>query len=380
MVQDKGLTGDDELPKVDPAVSIRGVRRSFGDIDALRGIDLDVDNGEFVSILGPSGCGKTTLLRIIGGFEYPDVGDLYVGGRRMNDVPAHRRPVNTVFQRYALFPHKTVADNVGFALKVARRGKAEIASRVAEMLKLVRLEGYERRTPASLSGGQAQRVALARALINNPKVLLLDEPLAALDLKLRQAMHFELRRIKASVGSTFIYVTHDQEEALTMSDRIVLMNGGQIEQVGVPVDVYRNPATRFVSEFIGEVNLLAGEVVVVTDGPDGKVVVGVEAGNAKLNVAHNVAVAVGTRVWISVRPEQMTLLDPQETAAASTNRATGTLQSAVFMGSFVRHLVTILDGQSVVVQTPADPQFLDLNPGVDVVVQWPEASGVLLCE
>ena len=379
MVEDQGLTSDDR-PPADPAVSIRGLRRSFGDIHALQGIDLDVGSGEFVSILGPSGCGKTTLLRIIGGFEYADAGDVIVGGRRMNDVPAHRRPVNTVFQRYALFPHKTVGENVGFALKVARRGKAETASRVAEMLTLVRLEGYERRTPASLSGGQAQRVALARALINHPKVLLLDEPLAALDLKLRQAMHFELRRIQNLVGSTFVYVTHDQEEALTMSDRIVLMNSGRIEQSGAPVEVYRQPATRFVSGFIGEVNLLAGEVVVVNDRADDGVVVGVQVGHSKLSVAHPAAVGVGSAVWISLRPEQMTLAEPHATAPASTNRVSATLQSSVFMGSFVRHLLTFPDGQSVVVQTSAQSRFLSLAPGTELSVEWPESSGVLLCD
>jgi spermidine/putrescine transport system ATP-binding protein len=380
VVEDQGLTANGDRSAADPAVSIRGLRRSFGDIRALQGIDLDVGSGEFVSILGPSGCGKTTLLRIVGGFEYADAGDVYVGGRRMNDVPAHRRPVNTVFQRYALFPHKTVGDNIGFALKVARRGKAEIAARVSEMLRLVRLEGYERRTPASLSGGQAQRVALARALVNHPKVLLLDEPLAALDLKLRQAMHFELRRIQNLVGSTFVYVTHDQEEALTMSDRIVLMNSGRIEQIGSPVDVYRQPASRFVSGFIGEVNLLAGEVVVVNERSGGDVVVGVQAGHSKLSVDHPAPVPVGTSVWISLRPEQLSLSDTHATSPAATNRLAGTLQSSVFMGSFVRHLVNLLDGQSVIVQTPAESRFLGLPVGAELSVEWPETSGVLLCD
>ena len=379
MVSGQGLTTDD-VQNADPAVSIRGLRRSFGDIHALKGIDLDVGSGEFVSVLGPSGCGKTTLLRIIGGFEYPDAGDIFVGGRRMNDVPAHRRPVNTVFQRYALFPHRSVGENVGFALKVARRGRAEIASRVADMLKLVRLEGYEGRAPSSLSGGQAQRVALARALINHPKVLLLDEPLAALDLKLRQAMHFELRRIQHLVGSTFVYVTHDQEEALTMSDRIVLMNGGRIEQSGSPVEVYRQPATKFVSGFIGEVNLLVGEVVVVNDRADNRAIIGVQVGHSKLNVAHPVAVAVGADVWISLRPEELALAELHTTAPAAMNRVAATLQTSVFMGSFVRHLVTLPDGQSALVQTPAEQRFLSLTPGTELFVEWPETAGVLLCD
>jgi spermidine/putrescine transport system ATP-binding protein len=379
MVEGQGLT-DADVEAAEPAVSIRGLRRSFGDIHALRGIDLDVAAGEFVSILGPSGCGKTTLLRIIGGFEFPDAGEVLVGGRRMNDVPAHRRPVNTVFQRYALFPHKTVGENVGFALRVARRPRSEIAARVAEMLALVRLEGYEDRAPSSLSGGQAQRVALARALISHPKVLLLDEPLAALDLKLRQAMHFELRRIQHRVGSTFLYVTHDQEEALTMSDRIVLMNSGSIEQSGSPVDVYRAPATRFVSSFIGEVNLLAGEVAVVNERADPEVVIGVQVGQSKLNVCHPLAVGIGTPVWISVRPEQMMLTGVHSTVPAATNRIVARLESTVFLGAFVRHLVAFPDGQAVVVQSAATETALDITPGTEVSVEWPETAGVLLCD
>ena len=267
MVKGQGLT-DDDVPNAEPAVSIRGLRRSFGDIHALQGIDLDVAAASSCRSSARAAAARPRCCASSAASSTPDAGDVIVGGRRMNDVPAHRRPVNTVFQRYALFPHKTVGENVGFALKVARRGRAEIASRVAEMLKLVRLEGYERRTAVESVGGQAQRVALARALINHPKVLLLDEPLAALDLKLRQAMHFELRRIQNLVGSTFLYVTHDQEEALTMSDRIVLMNSGRSNSRGRPVEVYRQPATKFVSGFIGEVNLLAGEVVVVNDRAD----------------------------------------------------------------------------------------------------------------
>lgn len=379
MVQGEGLTNHN-AQAAEAAVSIRALRRSFGDIHALRGIDLDVAAGEFVSILGPSGCGKTTLLRIIGGFEFADAGEVTVGGRRMNDIPAHRRPVNTVFQRYALFPHKTVGENVGFALWVARRPRNEIAARVAEMLALVRLEGYERRMPASLSGGQAQRVALARALISQPKVLLLDEPLAALDLKLRQAMHFELRRIQHRVGSTFLYVTHDQEEALTMSDRIVLMNGGIIEQSGPPVEVYRQPATTFVSGFIGEVNLLDGEVVVANDPTQSDHLVGVRVGQSKISVSHPLSIDLGARVWISVRPEQMSLVDPRATTGEAANRVGASLESSVFLGAFMRHLVTFPDGQSVVVQTSTAGEFLNLQPGTEVGVEWPESSGVLLCE
>jgi spermidine/putrescine transport system ATP-binding protein len=217
-------------------------------------------------------------------------------------------------------------------------------------------------------------------LINHPKVLLLDEPLAALDLKLRQAMHFELRRIQNLVGSTFLYVTHDQEEALTMSDRIVLMNNGAIEQSGSPVEVYRQPATRFVSGFIGEVNLLGGEVVVVNERADDDVIVGVQVGHAKLSVRHPFAVPVGASVWISLRPEEMVLAEPQSTTPAATNRVAAMLQSSVFMGSFVRHLLTLADGQSAIVQTAADAFHLGLAAGAELSVEWPETAGVLLCD
>jgi len=374
VVEDQGLTAGF------PAVSVRGLRRSFGAIQALRGVDLDVAAGEFVSILGPSGCGKTTLLRIIGGFEFADEGRVLVDGNDLSGVPAHKRPVNTVFQRYALFPHKTVGENIGFALWVARHKKADIKARVSEMLRLVRLEGYEDRAPSKLSGGQAQRVALARALVSHPKVLLLDEPLAALDLKLRQAMHFELRRIQAAVGSTFIYVTHDQEEALTMSDRIVLMNGGQIEQIGSPIQVYSNPATRFVSEFIGEVNLLAGEVAVVGDERDGSVSIGVQSGNTKIVVPHGSTVDVGTPAWTSVRPEQMSIAPLSTLLPAATNRLEGVLESSVFLGAFIRHLVRLRDGQMVVVQSGVQGQFLTMQPSTEVAIDWSDSVGVLLCE
>ena len=224
----------------------------------LRGISLDIKSREFVTLLGPSGCGKTTTLRIIGGFEQPDSGDVLFGGRRLNDVPPYRREINTVFQRYALFPHLNVAENIAFGLHIKKMNPAEIKLKTREMLSLVGLSGFEARDVTSLSGGQQQRVAIARALVCEPRVLLLDEPLGALDLKLRKDMQIELKRIQQRTGITFIYVTHDQEEALTMSDRIVVMNHGVIQQVGSPTDIYNEPENAFVADFIGESNIIDG--------------------------------------------------------------------------------------------------------------------------
>ena len=224
----------------------------------LRGISLDIKSREFVTLLGPSGCGKTTTLRIIGGFEQPDSGDVFFEGKRLNDVPPYRREINTVFQRYALFPHLNVAENIAFGLHIKKMNAAEIKRKTREMLSLVGLSGFETRDVTSLSGGQQQRVAIARALVCEPRVLLLDEPLGALDLKLRKDMQIELKRIQQRTGITFIYVTHDQEEALTMSDRIVVMNHGVIQQVGSPTDIYNEPENAFVADFIGESNIIVG--------------------------------------------------------------------------------------------------------------------------
>ena len=239
-------------------ISLRGIRVDFDDEPVLKGIDLDIMDKEFITFLGPSGCGKTTTLRIIGGFIQPKEGDVFFGGVRINDLPPYKREVNTVFQRYALFPHLNVYENVEFGLKIAKVPEKERRQSVKEMLKLVGLSGYDRRHINQLSGGQQQRVAIARALVNRPKVLLLDEPLGALDLKLRQEMQIELKRIQQALEITFIYVTHDQEEALTMSDRVVVMRDGNILQIGTPQDIYNEPCNAFVADFIGESNIIDG--------------------------------------------------------------------------------------------------------------------------
>ena len=239
-------------------ISLRGIRVDFDDEPVLKGIDLDIMDKEFITFLGPSGCGKTTTLRIIGGFIQPKEGDVFFGGVRINDLPPYKREVNTVFQRYALFPHLNVYENVEFGLKIAKVPEKERRQSVKEMLKLVGLSGYDRRHVNQLSGGQQQRVAIARALVNRPKVLLLDEPLGALDLKLRKEMQIELKRIQHALEITFIYVTHDQEEALTMSDRVVVMRDGNILQIGTPQDIYNEPCNAFVADFIGESNIIDG--------------------------------------------------------------------------------------------------------------------------
>ena len=242
-------------------IDLKGISKSFDGEVVLDNIDLYIRDKEFVTLLGPSGCGKTTTLRIIGGFETPDTGDVYFDGVRINDVPPYKRHVNTVFQRYALFPHSNVFENVAFGLRVARVKGDEIVKRVKETLELVNLKGFERRSVSTLSGGQQQRVAIARALVNNPKVLLLDEPLAALDLKLRKDMQNELKALHERTGITFIYVTHDQEEALSMSDTIVVMANGKIQQIGTPTDIYNEPKNAFVADFIGESNILDGVMI-----------------------------------------------------------------------------------------------------------------------
>ena len=239
-------------------ISLRGIRVDFDDEPVLKGIDLDIMDKEFITFLGPSGCGKTTTLRIIGGFIQPKEGDVFFGGVRINDLPPYKREVNTVFQRYALFPHLNVYENVEFGLKIAKVPEKERRQSVKEMLKLVGLSGYDRRHINQLSGGQQPRVAIARALVNRPKVLLLDEPLGALDLKLRKEMQIELKRIQQALEITFIYVTHDQEEALTMSDRVVVMRDGNILQIGTPQDIYNEPCNAFVADFIGESNIIDG--------------------------------------------------------------------------------------------------------------------------
>ena len=305
-----------------PAVRLEGVEKRYGEVAAVAGIDLDVRDGEFFSMLGPSGSGKTTTLRMIAGFEVPTVGRILLHGRDVTGVPPFDRDVNTVFQDYALFPHMTVGDNVAYGLMVRRVPRSERTARVADALRMVRLEGYDRRKPSQLSGGQRQRVALARALVNRPRVLLLDEPLGALDLKLREEMQIELKSIQQLVGITFIYVTHDQEEALTMSDRLAVFNAGRIEQVASPAEVYERPATAFVAGFVGTSNLLRG------------------------NVARTVVGEAGT---FTVRPEKIRLAEPTDDVGDDETSALGRIRRVVYLGPDTRYIVALDAGAELVV-------------------------------
>src|SRR5437763_1278654 len=300
-------------PKKTPALKIQGVRKSYGQVVAVAGVDLVVDEGEFFTLLGPSGSGKTTLLRLIAGFERPDAGRIELGGRDVTSVPPYLRDTNTVFQDYALFPHMSVAENIAYGLRVKRVSRQQREKRVQRALDMVRLTGLGGRRPNQLSGGQRQRVALARAVVNEPEVLLLDEPLGALDLKLRQEMQIELKQIQKEVGITFIYVTHDQEEALTMSDRVAVMSNGQIEQIGSPVDVYERPATEFVAGFIGISNVL------VRDG-----------------------------VRFVVRPEKIRMLAESETADPGMTVEPGRVEEIIYVGMTTRYLVHLDRGERLV--------------------------------
>jgi spermidine/putrescine ABC transporter ATP-binding subunit len=356
-----------------PAISLEGVSKRFGRVDAVRECTLSVPRGAFVSLLGPSGCGKTTLLRMIGGFEQQDSGTIRVHGEQVDFLPPNKRDVNTVFQGYALFPHKTVFENIAFPLEIARVPKAERRERVREMLSLVRLEAMEDRRASQLSGGQGQRVALARALVGRPAVLLLDEPLAALDLSLRKAMQLELRRIHEELGTTFLYVTHDQTEALTMSDRIVLMDGGEIVQHGPPDDVYDRPQTVFASSFLGEANLLSGQI---THTDETKCVVAV--GDFTVVAPATPELERGDSAVLCVRPERVTM-SPNGSIPLLENRLTGTIKRRIFMGHLVRLLIEVSPG--VVLTVERNAADADVDPvGSQVDVAWSKQAVVVLRE
>jgi spermidine/putrescine transport system ATP-binding protein len=317
-------------------VRLEGVTKQFAELTVVDDLNLEIVNGEFFSLLGPSGCGKTTTLRMIGGFEEPTAGTIYLGGRDVTGLPPYRRDINTVFQSYALFPHLDVYENVAFGLRRKKVQKDEILRRVSESLTLVDLPGFEKRKPSQLSGGQQQRVALARALVNRPEVLLLDEPLGALDLKLRKQMQLELKRIQSEVGITFLYVTHDQEEAMTMSNRLAVMRQGKIEQIGEPQDVYENPATEFVAGFLGASNLLDGEV---KDRSGALATVLIEGGTT-LRVPVERVNAPESSVRVGVRPEKVVVR--RENAPADGdgwNSVAGTLRVVTFIG--VSHQYTV---------------------------------------
>ena len=336
---------------------------------ALDDISLAVRGNEFITLLGPSGCGKTTLLRTISGFEELDEGQVYLDGQPMEGIPPHKRPVNTVFQSYALFPHLSVGDNVGYSLDVAGVGRKERNDRVAEALSLVSLEGMERRKPRQLSGGQQQRVALARAIISRPKLLLLDEPLSALDRGLRQAMQLELKNIQHELGISFIFVTHDQEEALTMSDRIVVMDAGQVQQIGTPTEVYDKPRTSFVARFIGESNLFEGRVA-ARNGDTAELETET-AGPLKFKLPG--ALAAGTPATLLIRPEHLVIETPEAGAdAEGYGRIEAKLQQTVFLGTDFQLICALPNGAPLkaIVRDSARDAAARLSAGDDVSFRY----------
>jgi spermidine/putrescine transport system ATP-binding protein len=344
-----------------PDVRLEDVVKEFADVRAVHGVSLEIPRGSFFALLGPSGCGKTTTLRMIGGFDEPTSGRIFLGDRDVVGLPPYKRDVNTVFQSYALFPHMTVADNVAFGLQRKGIAKAEVRSRVAEILELVDLAGREGRKPRQLSGGQQQRVALARAIVNNPRVLLLDEPLGALDLKLRKQMQLELKRIQHEIGITFVHVTHDQEEAMTMADTIAVMNGGGIEQLGTPAELYERPRTAFVAGFLGKSNLLEGTVT-----GDGLVTL---ADGSELRARTN-----GSRgpVAVGVRPEKIGLGD------TGLNRLAGMVKESAYIGVATEVVVATPVGELTVFHQNVEAGGVAPAPGSQVTLSWaPEATFVV---
>lgn len=358
-------------------VELRKVFKVFNGETAVRGIDLKIRRGEFFSILGPSGCGKTTTLRLVAGFESPSAGEVLIQGQPMNHVPPHRRPVNTVFQSYALFNHLTVAENVAFGLRLKKLKGTDVEDRVKQALKQVKMESYSNRFPAQLSGGQQQRVALARALVNRPTVLLLDEPLGALDFKLRKEMQVELSNLHQELGLTFIMVTHDQEEALSLSDRIAVMEGGKIEQVGNPTEIYERPRTPFVADFIGDTNLFKGRLhaadtstlqIITSSGLE----MVVQSPNAQEWVSNS------KEMVVSVRPEKIRLsLSPP---TSTVNCFEGHLKHIMYLGTHVHLVVELLTGDRLTVMLPNNTLNKLPEPHTSVYARWAATDCIALEE
>ncbi|MDD6614721.1 MAG: ABC transporter ATP-binding protein [Lachnospiraceae bacterium] len=349
-------------------LELKHITKSFGDTEVLNGIDLTIHEGEFVTLLGSSGCGKTTTLRIIAGLEYPDSGEVLLEGQPMKDQPPEKRSVNTVFQNYALFPHMNVYNNIAYGLKLRKTGKDEIKKRVTEMLSLVQLEGFEKRMPSEMSGGQRQRVAIARALINNPRVLLLDEPLGALDLQLRRQMQHELKLLQKKLGITFIYITHDQEEAINMSDVIVVMKDGRFEQIGSPAEIYDHPKTSYVASFVGSANILQGTVISVSAE---QAVLRSSSGTMPCKAEH-FHVKEGETRTLAIRSESISIWrEPRSDFWIS-----GTITEKSYAGGMLRIVVSSDEGPGIVI-TRQGINF-DYDIGEHVYLEWPAAQAVFV--
>ncbi len=367
-----------------PDVEIVGVTKRFGSVTAVDAMDLRIARGAFYSLLGPSGCGKTTTLRMIAGFEQPTEGEILLAGQPIAGVPPYRRNINTVFQHYALFPHMDVAQNVGYGLRQRKVDRAEERLRVSEVLAMVRLGGYETRRTWEMSGGQQQRVALARALVNRPTVLLLDEPLGALDLKLRKEMQLELKALQREVGITFVYVTHDQEEALTMSDVIVVMKDGRIQQQGDPTELYERPLNRFVADFIGTSNFISGTV---TEGRDAHGRIAVRSSRGLLMrggvTDPDATVTIGQEVTVATRPERLEVIPANAAtpAGSGVNQVSGRIQQGTYLGDQTEYRVLTEEAGDLIVrhQNAAGAGGAPgVGPGDPVVVRWQEAANLIL--
>jgi spermidine/putrescine transport system ATP-binding protein len=343
-------------------VELVGLVKRFGEVTAVDHVNLRIEDGEFFSLLGPSGCGKTTTLRLIAGFERPDAGAIMIDGVDMATTPPHRRPVNTVFQSYALFPHLNLAENVGFGLKYQNLSKDAARGKIGRALELVRLTGMERRKPSQLSGGQQQRVALARSLVLNPSVLLLDEPLGALDAKLRKALQIELKTLQREIGITFVYVTHDQEEALTMSDRIAVMSAGSVEQLGTPAEVYERPVSSYIAEFLGVSNLME---VMVKQGSEAQTVV--QLGSHELTA--NTSYPWPGPALVSIRPERIVIVDGAPNDAPNTVRAR--VDRMVYAGPLLNLLVSIDDLNEIQVTVPNQGELVEYRSGEEITLRFP---------